>query len=193
MRLLRPHVKSGQFDFENGTAVWQRVRANSPAMGFDDRPADRETHAHTPRLGREQRLEYPVEIRRIDAASGVFDDDKNHTGRAFRRSQAQLSLGGSLHRLDGVHQDIVYELLKLDSVSLNRRKIRFERRFGFNAILAQVNPAAGQNGHDELVDIDRLPHLFIGAELGSDFGDDIVGTMSGGGDPVERLAGLLDI
>jgi hypothetical protein len=40
-------------------------------VGFDDRPADREPHAHPVRLGRVKRLEQPLAHRRADPGAAT--------------------------------------------------------------------------------------------------------------------------
>src|SRR5271163_4088381 len=49
-------------------------------MGFDDRPADRQSHTHPVRLGRVERIEDAVDVVLIDAASGVFDRHQDMVG-----------------------------------------------------------------------------------------------------------------
>ena len=54
---------------ENRAYRTRRRHPNPPIVRVDDRAANRETHSHTTRFGREQRLEYPVYITRIDAGA----------------------------------------------------------------------------------------------------------------------------
>ena len=61
--------------------------ASSPqlsAVGFDDRPADRQTHAHAAGLGGEEGGEQPVEVRRVDPGAGVLDRHEHPLRRALR-------------------------------------------------------------------------------------------------------------
>jgi hypothetical protein len=55
-----------QHKLEDGALGFVRRNPQPAIMGFDDRTADRQTHPHTVRFCREQRIEYPLELMRAD-------------------------------------------------------------------------------------------------------------------------------
>jgi len=44
-------------------------------VGLDDRTADRQPHPHAIGFGREERVEYPIDILRTDSCTGVRNRD----------------------------------------------------------------------------------------------------------------------
>ena len=91
-----------------------RVRRNpQPApVGLDDRPADRETHSHTARFCGEERVEYPINIFRVDAGSRVSHRYPNVPIALYLGSHRQdpRSLYVS-HRVIGVRDQVYKHLL----------------------------------------------------------------------------------
>src|SRR5215472_1966095 len=61
----------GQGELKDGTARFIRLYPQSAAMGVDDRPADRQPHPHTAGLRGVECLENALQMRRIDARSGI--------------------------------------------------------------------------------------------------------------------------
>src|SRR3546814_1338433 len=85
----------------------------SPAIGLDDRPADREAQAHAIGLRADEGREQLVgDLRRYPGA-GVGHDDLHKTGRAGtarHRQPAHRTIG---HRVDGVADKVDKDLLNL--------------------------------------------------------------------------------
>ena len=62
-------------------------------------------------LGREHRVENIAVFSRIDAAPGIFNFDMKNVRLPDAGSYAQGSRVGRLHRLDGINDQIQYDLL----------------------------------------------------------------------------------
>jgi hypothetical protein len=52
-------------------------------MLLDDRPADRQPHAHAVRLRREEGVEQPVDIFWLDSDAGILDRNEHLIGPAL--------------------------------------------------------------------------------------------------------------
>ncbi len=82
-------------------------------MGFDDRAADREAHAHALRLGRVEWLEQTRETFLAQPGAGVLHPEA-HLVR-FRLAGSDVHLSGAVsnrtHCLDGVENEIEDDLL----------------------------------------------------------------------------------
>jgi hypothetical protein len=87
-------------------------------MGLDDRTADRQTHSHTARFCREQRIEYPLDILRADSRPRVrhrYDYAAAVVDFGPHAQDPRAVLGR--HRIDGVRDQVQKHLLQLDSIS----------------------------------------------------------------------------
>ena len=62
------------------------------AVRFDDRAADRQPHAHAGRLGREEGIEQPVQVVRVDANAGVVDGQSDVLTVVRLRADRSLTL-----------------------------------------------------------------------------------------------------
>jgi len=97
-------------------------------MPLDNGSADRQPHADTVRLGREEGVEHPVDIFRLDSGAGILHRDAYLIGPVLERPYLQFARTAcdATHGLDAVHQKIHDNLLQLDAVAINRRKRRPE-------------------------------------------------------------------
>src|SRR5262249_16392363 len=78
-----------------------RRRSQTPAMRFDNRAADRQTHPHPFDLGGEERVEQSIEIVRCDARTGILDRDMPNEERGItenhqHRHDAKWAKSGDL-------------------------------------------------------------------------------------------------
>ena len=82
-------------------------------MPLDNRPADRQPHAHAIRLRREEGVEQPANVFRLDSGAGIFHRNKYLIGPVLARSYPQFAMAfcHCAHGLDAVHQKIHYNLL----------------------------------------------------------------------------------
>ena len=81
-------------------------------VSFDDGAANRQPHAHAVGLGREQRIEYLIDVCCTDSRAGVGHGNSHPIAcvrRAFHAQDPRLVLAG--HRLDGVHDQVDEHLL----------------------------------------------------------------------------------
>ena len=62
----RRRIVGEQHKLKDGALGFVRCNPQPAIMGLNDRTADRQTHPHTVRFCREQRIEYPLEILRAD-------------------------------------------------------------------------------------------------------------------------------
>ena len=104
------------------------VRRDAPAMGFDDRAADGQTHAHAVWLGREEAVEQAVEVLRDDSRAAVLDGAAQCHGMRHGGPDGDPALCASrlLHGLYGVDDEVDNHLLELDAVSQHLRHSRSE-------------------------------------------------------------------
>src|SRR3546814_19461279 len=96
------HDRADEGKVKLGSAILGRLHPYPPAIGLDDRPADREAQAHAIGLRADEGREQLVgDLRRYPGA-GVGHDDLHKTGRAGtarHRQPAHRTIG---HRADGV-------------------------------------------------------------------------------------------
>src|SRR5262249_46752986 len=97
-----------QLDTECEPAVGVGLRHDAPAVGLDDRAADRQAHAETARLGADEPLEHALELRRLRADAGVANADLHDAGRPQRRRDPDLAgpVRGTTDRLARVDDQI---------------------------------------------------------------------------------------
>ena len=70
-----------QGELKDGPLGYVGRRPHASAMRLDDRTADRQSHAHTIRLGRVECVEEPVHALRLQARAGILygDEDAGRT------------------------------------------------------------------------------------------------------------------
>src|ERR1700720_2994997 len=129
--LLFDHLVSGQYELKDGALGFVRRNPQPAIMGLNDRTADRQTHPHTARFCREQRIEYPLEILQADSCSGVrhrYDYVATVVNLGPHAQDPRPILGR--HRIDRVRDQVQKHLLQLDSISsyLRYLSIRLDLR-----------------------------------------------------------------
>jgi hypothetical protein len=97
-------------------------------MNFDDRPADRKSHAHAAGLRREEGVEEAVRVLSGDSDTAVLYCYPHLLRFVLVRSEHQFArtIRDRLHRFDAVHHQIDEHLLQLDPVTKHRRQRRRE-------------------------------------------------------------------
>src|SRR5256884_2873478 len=88
---------------------------------FDDRTADRESHAHAARLGGVEGVEQAVHTLRVQARAGILHSDEHPARGVWPGADAQLArpLADTAHRFDSVEDHVQDHLLQLDAIALN--------------------------------------------------------------------------
>src|SRR5262249_25031800 len=85
----------------------------SPAVSFDNRPADCQSHAHALRLGRVEGIEETVEGLRIQARAGISHGDQYRLRVIGAGANQQLSwaIAGAVHGFYRVVDQVENDLL----------------------------------------------------------------------------------
>src|ERR1700726_2701716 len=111
-----------QGELKRGTVGYVCRGPQPSTMCFDDRSADRQPHAHAIRLRREEGVEQPADMFRLDSDTGILHRDQYLIGPVLARSYAQFAttVCHRTHGLNAVHQKIHYNLLQLDAVAIDR-------------------------------------------------------------------------
>lgn len=117
-----------QNDVKDRAALPTRLRPYSPAVGFGNRAAYRETHAQPPALGRHERIKDTGHYILRNARTGVPDRDLDLALAVPSRVNRDLSQGAwpDVCRLHTVENQIEHQLFELREVSFNRRDPRRE-------------------------------------------------------------------
>lgn len=105
-----------------------RMRRGDPqpaAMGFHDRGADGQPHAHSTRFGRKEGLENTFSIGQIEAGAAILDGNQCAAIFAALRLDCQdtSAAGHRSHRFDGIHDEIQHDLLQLHLITDHSRNI----------------------------------------------------------------------
>src|SRR6266702_1467716 len=143
---------------EHGAGTNPRRSPNLSAVSFDDRAADRESHAHPAELGRVEGVEQPVDGLTAQSRAGIPDPDEQAARCILLRRDEQLSrsLGDAAHRFDGVHDQVEDHLLQLDSISLNRRQCIRELRPHRHVVLQRFAVRQSNDLEDRFVDLEEI-------------------------------------
>ena len=98
---------------------------NTAAVRFDERAAYSQSHAHAVWLGREEAVEQASQVLRGDAGATVLDraTERQYVGRGGPDRDLALSDRTLLHCLDGVDDKIDDNLLELNRISKNHRRV----------------------------------------------------------------------
>src|SRR3981189_2894569 len=99
------HVRR-QLKLENRAFVDSPRHPNTTVMAFDNGMADRKANSHTTLFGRDTRVENMIVVGWIDTRASILDGHVNKIWFANAGSDAQYSRHSSLHRLNGVHDQV---------------------------------------------------------------------------------------
>src|SRR5690606_4660664 len=100
------------------------LRPQPSAVRLDDRAADGEAHAHPVLFRRKERLEYL--LRKRDAATAIADlglDDASHPAHVYPKKSVARD---GFHRLHAVADEVDQNLLDLDAIGRDDRKVAFD-------------------------------------------------------------------
>src|SRR6266478_532933 len=99
-------------------------RPQPPTVGFDNRAADREAHAHAVGLRRVEGVENVLESLRRQSRTRISHPYEHAARVSLPAADEQLSrpVAGAAHCLDGIHDQIEDHLLQLYPVALNERQ-----------------------------------------------------------------------
>jgi hypothetical protein len=164
-----------------------------PAIRFDDRAADRQPHADPIGLGRVERLEQPVEIRRIDPRAGIVDFDEHAVGIALAGGNRKLarSVSGAGHRLNGVDHQIHDHLLQLDTIRRNERQVVRKPRPEPDAAAFHFGLGQRNDLVDRLIDVRAVSVRRHLSYQPTNAIDDLAGAIAVPDDTAERLPDLV--
>src|SRR6266436_2967197 len=82
--------KRGQCELKRAARPGIARGPYAAVMLLDNRPADRQPDAHAFRLRREEGVEQPVDIFRLDADAGILDRNEHLIGPVLARSYQQF-------------------------------------------------------------------------------------------------------
>src|SRR5215469_11175326 len=134
-------------------------RGPQPAtMRFYDRAADRQSHAHAARLGRVERVEHPMEIRRVQSRTRILHRNEHAVWRLLLGADQQRapSLADAAHRLDGIENQVQHRLLQPDAISMTERQSLQEPSLQGDAILHQLAARQCDDLEKQLVDVEGV-------------------------------------
>ena len=100
----------------------------APVVRFDNRSANRKTHSHFLRLGREKSVENPLDVLRIDTGAGILHCYQNAFlfAKFGSHTQKPLAVGRRSHGVYGIDREIEQDLLQLNPVAENLRQLAGE-------------------------------------------------------------------
>src|SRR5262245_36656130 len=127
------------------------------AVGFNNRTADRQPHAHASRFCREESLEKMIQTLGFQSNPGVLYRDEDFIRFISARADEQLSatVGYRCHRFDPVHHKVEYHLLQLHPIAKNTRKIRSQFHPQHHAIFLYFSLYQTNNLLNDFVDVQR--------------------------------------
>jgi len=163
-------------------------------VGLNDRAANREAHPHAIGFGREQRIEYPIGVLRIDSHPGIgygHHDLIVLTGFGLHEQVARLLLRG--HRVDGVCDQVDEYLLQLNSVCSYVRQLPPRLRLNPYSVPLQIAVLQRQRFADDVVEIERCPVAAITPECRANGFDHRRRAMAVGDHTLQRYLDLFEI
>ena len=154
-------------------------RPQAAAVGLDDGSADEEAHTHPVRLRREECIEDPAPIFRIDPRSCVLQRDQ-HLMRLLNLGfdhQQSGPLPDQSHGIDGIHGQIQEDLLQLDRIGQDLREAIGQ--LGFDEYAMPLQPAVNkhENFANEVVDAKHNFLVIVLFENRPDTFDHLAGAM----------------
>src|SRR5262249_11398749 len=116
--VLGQYWPKGQREVEDRAMRRIRGGPEPAAVRFDDRAADRQSHAHAAGLRGEEGLEYSVHTVRVDPGAAVLHRYEHLIGFALRSDQ-QLPrpVGDGCHRVHPVDRWLDHYLVQLDAIA----------------------------------------------------------------------------
>src|SRR5260370_1489868 len=135
------------------------------AVRFDDRAADRESHAQAVRLGRVEGAEKPVCILGLDTDADVLDRHQHPVRLVWlcAHDEHAIAVADRRHGLHPIDSKIDDHLLQLDSIAADLEQARGEFELHRNSMPTRLVLQERDCLFDDLVDVqsDHLPaHLF---------------------------------
>ena len=125
-------------------------------MVFDDRSADRKSHAEAFGFCREERFEDALSDGRIKSRAGVFDRNQHAARLGETRGYDKLPrpFRNPFHRVDAIHHQVQQHLLQLNSVAQDRAAARGQVGFKNDAIAPQFAADERQRFSYDFVDVE---------------------------------------
>src|SRR5262249_23184885 len=164
-------------------------------MSLDDRPADRQAHPHSVRLGREKRIEDALDVLRIDPGAGILHRYQHPflgTGFGFH-PQKPLTRRRRRHRVYGIDRQIQDDLLQLDPIAEDPRELACKLAVNRDALLLQLTLRQLEDLADETIDIDRPDLLVVLFEHGPDRIEYFTGPVAVPDNAFENLPDLVEV
>src|SRR5262249_29590328 len=130
----------------------------APAMGLDDRAADRQAHSHAAGFRREKRTEYPLDVLRTDSRSTIGDRYHHAAVVANIRSHNEHPRpvhGG--HGLDRIRDQVQEHLMQLNPIPQDPQQPRTSLSLDRYPVPLQIVLQQGERFVDQAVDVERNP------------------------------------
>src|SRR5258708_469726 len=190
----RTACPAGQGELESRPGA---VVAGSPyasSIRFDDRPADRQAHAHAVRPGREESVEQAAHVFGIDADARIAHRNKHLFGlHEGVDHEAPWPVGYGFHRLHAVHHQVDDDLLQLDAAGEHRRQIAGEVELQSDAMVLNLALDQGDALGDDLVQVEKRRLLRrLPGERAQPL-DDLAGTLAVTDYAFHRAADLAEL
>src|SRR5262245_47670291 len=134
-RICELSFGAGQRELKYGAARLVRLRPQPAAMSVDDRSTDRQPHPCSGRLRGVERLENPLQIRRIDARPGIAHGHED-AGLVLLGADRQLSCPrrSRAHGFNRVQDEVQDHLLQLNAIAMNGRRLVSEPSLNRDAV-----------------------------------------------------------
>ena len=163
-------------------------------MRFDDRTADRKAHSHPAGFGGEERIEYPLDVLRIDARAGVGDRNQHAAivANIGTYGENARAIHGR-HRVDRIRDQIEEHLLQLNSISHHPQQPRTSLNFDRYPVTFQIVLEQCDGFFNEVVDIEWSSDAGILPEVRPDALDHRSRAMPISGDVPELRFCLVEI
>src|SRR5580704_4585883 len=183
----------GQGELESRPGV---VVAGSPyasSIRFDDRPADRQAHAHAVHPGREESVEQAAHVFGIDADARIAHRNKHLFGLHERADhETSWPVGYGFYRLHAVHHQVDDDLLQLDAAGEHRRQVAGEVELQGDAMDLDLALNQGDALADDLVQVEkRRLRWRLPGERAQPL-DDLAGTLAVTDHALHRAADLAE-
>jgi hypothetical protein len=126
-------------------------------MSFDDRTADRESHAHAAGFGGEERVEQLVRVLDGDPDTAILHCYQHLVRFVLMRSDHQFArpIRDRLHRFDAVHDQVDDHLLQLDRIAEDHGQSVRELHPQRHSVTDQLTPHQRDDLCNEVIDVER--------------------------------------
>jgi hypothetical protein len=124
-------------------------------MGLNDRITDCEPHSHPLGFRREEAVKDTISICRVKTNAGIRHVDHDVALIVELRPNRQLAgaIHDGAHRVDAIHDEVENDLLQLNAVGHDHRKVWMQLRQDRDAVSMQLITGKRKHFRDRAVDI----------------------------------------